>query len=167
MKQMFRRLLAFAAVLFVATAAFAQITTSSMGGYVYGQDGEPLTGAAVVATHTPSGTQYYAIVNTDGRYNIQGMRPGGPYDVQISFVGCQTNLYQDITLVLGETYSQNAVLKNSETLDEVLVVAEAKSKFNQEKTKNNRKKREPKICKDLMVRKRKKTDFRIIYNSIL
>ena len=134
MKQTFRRLLAFAAVLFVATVAFAQITTSSMGGYVYGQDGEPLTGAAVVATHTPSGTQYYAIVNTDGRYNIQGMRPGGPYDVQISFVGCQTNLYQDITLVLGETYSQNAVLKNSETLDEVLVVAEAKSKFNQEKT---------------------------------
>ncbi len=134
MKQMFRRLLAFAAVLFVAASAFAQITTSSMGGYVYGQDGEPLTGAAVVATHTPSGTQYYAIVNTDGRYNIQGMRPGGPYDVQISFVGCQTNLYQDITLVLGETYSQNAVLKNSETLDEVLVVAEAKSKFNQEKT---------------------------------
>ena len=134
MKQTFRRLLAFAAVLFVATAAFAQITTSSMGGYVYGQDGEPLTGAAVVATHTPSGTQYYAIVNTDGRYNIQGMRPGGPYDVQISFVGCQTNLYRDITLVLGETYAQNAVLKNSETLDEVLVVAEAKSRFNQEKT---------------------------------
>ncbi len=134
MKLTIKRLTAFAAALFVAVTSFAQVTTSSLSGSVYGQDGEPLTGAAVVAVHTPSGTQYYAVANTDGRYTIQGMRPGGPYEVTVSFVGCRTNVYKDITLVLGETYSQNATLKNSESLNEVYVIAEAKSKLNQEKT---------------------------------
>ena len=134
MKQTIKRFFAIMAALLMFATSYAQVTTSSMSGVVKGQDGEPLTGAAVIATHTPSGTQYYAIANTDGRYNIQGMRPGGPYEIQISFVGCQTNVYKDVTLVLGETYNQNAMLRNSESLQEVYVVAEAKSRLHQEKT---------------------------------
>ena len=99
------------------------------------ESGEPLIGAAVIAVHTPSGTQYYAVTNEDGRYAIQGMRTGGPYEVTMSLIGCQTVVFPDIVLSLAETYQQNAVLKTStELLAESIVVASASSKFSTEKT---------------------------------
>ena len=50
------------------TLAYAQVTTSSMNGRVTDEKGEPVVGAAVVATHEPSGTVYGAIVNQNGQY---------------------------------------------------------------------------------------------------
>ena len=121
-----------AALAFVVTG-YAQFTTSTMAGRIVDENGEALTGAAVVATHTPSGTQYYAVANDEGYYTIQGMRPGGPYEVNVSFVGCNTNIYQDITLALGETYAQDAVLTTSETL-EAAVFTVSTTKFTTTKT---------------------------------
>ena len=128
------KLFALAALgLFVSFAMSAQVTTSSMSGKIVDEQGA-VVGAAVIATHTPSGTQYYAVSNTEGRYAIQGMRPGGPYDVKIQMMGCETVVYQGVTLNLGEVYVQNATLKSAATqLDEVVVVASA-SKFATEKT---------------------------------
>ncbi len=134
MKQTSKRFLAAVAALFVFAVSYGQITTSSMSGIITGQDGEPLVGAAVVAVHVPSGTQYYSTANANGLYAIQGMRPGGPYEVSVSFVGCKTNVYKDVVLPLGETYAQNSQLMNSESLEEVYIIADAKSKFSQEKT---------------------------------
>ena len=34
-------------------------------------------GATVIAVHTPSGTQYGTVSDIHGRYNMQGLRPGG------------------------------------------------------------------------------------------
>ena len=128
------KLFALAALgLFVAVAMNAQMTTSSMSGKISDAQGA-VPGAAVIATHTPSGTQYYAVSNTEGRYTIQGMRPGGPYEVSVQLLGYKTMLYKDITLQLSETYHQDVELATaSEELDEVVVVAEA-SKFKTEKT---------------------------------
>ena len=44
------------------TPAFAQVTTSSINGYVVEKGGEELVGATIVATHEPSGTRYVACV---------------------------------------------------------------------------------------------------------
>ena len=121
------------AMLFVVPA-YAQFTTSSLNGRVADESGEPLAGAVIVAVHTPSGTAYHAVANESGYYTIDGMRPGGPYEVTVALLGCQTVRYEDITLALSETYQVDAVLKNdTELLDEVLVVASA-SKFAAEKT---------------------------------
>ena len=121
-------------MLFVISAS-AQITTSSLNGKVTDSAGEALPGAAVIAVHTPSGTQYHAIVNAEGRYFINGMRAGGPYSVEVSCLGYQTVVYTDITLQLAETYQRDANLKDdSQMLSEAVVVSEAASKFAVEKT---------------------------------
>jgi len=134
MKQKFRSFLLVLAAMLCTVSAYAQFTTSSMTGLVTDENGEPLPGAAVVAVHTPSGSQYYAIANEQGYYTIQGMRPGGPYDVTVSLVGCQTLKITDVTLQLSETLSNNVTLStDTELLKEVVVVASS-SKFANEKT---------------------------------
>ena len=135
MKKAFKCFLAVAAFLLMIVPATAQVTTSSLAGQIVDEGGEPLIGVAVVAVHTPSGTQYYAVTNEDGRYTIQGMRTGGPYEVTMSLIGCQTMVYNDVVLSLAETYQLNAELKTAtELLTEAVVVASALSKFSTEKT---------------------------------
>lgn len=117
------------------TLVYAQVTTSSMNGRVADEKGEPVVGAAVVATHEPSGTVYGAIVNQNGQYTINGMRSGGPYKVEVSSVGYNAIVFKDVTLQLAETYNLNATLKEStEFLEQVVVVGTAKSKFSNERT---------------------------------
>ena len=109
-------------------------TTSTLTGRITDESGEPLAGAAVIAIHTPSGSQYFAIANDEGYYTIQGMRPGGPYEVTTSLIGCQTVKYNDITLSLSETFNCDITLSSdSQLLDEVVVIATS-SKFANEKT---------------------------------
>lgn len=117
------------------TLSYAQVTTSSMNGRVADEKGEPVVGAAVVATHEPSGTVYGAIVNQNGQYTINGMRSGGPYKVEVSSVGYNAIVFKDVTLQLAETYNLNATLKEStEFLEQVVVIGTAKSKFSNERT---------------------------------
>ena len=134
MKKTVKMLLSTVAAMLMVVSAYAQFTTSSMTGRIIDEKGEALPGAAVIAVHTPSGSQYYGISNAEGYYTIEGMRPGGPYEVTVSLVGCQTVKVTEITLALSETFNQDAVLKtDAELLDEVVVVASA-SKFANEKT---------------------------------
>lgn len=122
-----------AMVLMFATSAMAQITTSGINGKVTA-DGESVIGATVEAIHTPSGTRYTAVTNTSGQYTINGMRVGGPYEVKISYIGYETKVVKDVTLVLAETYSLNTSLtEDAQQLGEVVVSAKA-TKFTTEKT---------------------------------
>ena len=134
MKQTIKCLIAVFAAMLMSVAAFAQVTTSALGGRVVDANGEPIVGAAVVATHEPSGTVYGVVTNTDGRYAINGMRAGGPYKVEISCLGYQTLAYTDVTLQLAETSALNGSLnEDSEMLGEAMVVAAPVSKFAAEK----------------------------------
>ena len=102
----------------------AQVTTSSIAGKVTAQK-EPIIGATVVAIHEASGTRYGAITNVDGRFTMQGMRAGGPYKVEVSYVGYSTAVFNKINLQLGETYQLDIQLKeSSELLDEVVVTGQ-------------------------------------------
>jgi hypothetical protein len=90
-------------------------TTASLSGLVSDAKGGPLPGATVLAIHTPTGTQYGVGTNADGRYNIQGMRVGGPYTVKVSFVGYQDFTKTGIVLTLGETLRLDVPLSTSTT----------------------------------------------------
>ena len=125
-----------AMLLTLSLTAMAQITTSSMAGKVTLDDenGEEVIGATVVAVHEPSGTRYTAVTNTTGRFSINGMRTGGPYEVTVSYIGFQPKTIKGVILQLAETYNLAVWLsEDANELAEVVVSGKA-SKFAAEKT---------------------------------
>jgi hypothetical protein len=135
MKSMFRVYLLLIAFVMGTLAGYSQVTTSGMNGKITGANNETLPGATVVAVHQPSGTQYGTITNAEGRFAIQGMRSGGPYKVEVSFVGYNKATYSDITIALGENFALNANLKE-ESVDvaEVVVIGTKSAAFDAQKT---------------------------------
>ena len=74
-----------------------KVTTASMSGKIVDVNKDAVIGATVQAIHEPSGTHYGGITNLDGRYSIQGMRAGGPYKIEISYIGYQSQIEQKLT----------------------------------------------------------------------
>ncbi|WP_312349732.1 TonB-dependent receptor, partial [Sphingobacterium multivorum] len=103
-------------------AVQAQVTTSSVTGIVKEANGSLTSGATIKATHVPSGTVYSGSSNAAGRFNLPSMRVGGPYKVEVTYVGQQPVVYEDVYLQLGEPFVVNPVFGDSATnLEEVVV----------------------------------------------
>ena len=117
-----RKILLLAVVMLASVlTTMAQVTTSSINGKVVA-DGEEVIGATVTAKHIPSGTVYNAVTNIHGRYTIQGMRVGGPYEVTISYLGFRTEEIKNVQLALGEASTFNVTMQeDSKVLGEVVV----------------------------------------------
>jgi len=112
--------------------AFAQVTTSGINGRIKDKK-EYLPGATVQAVHLPSGTKYGTVTNADGRFTLQGMRPGGPYEITVSFIGYREQKIENVQLKLGENYELNTTLEDANiALGEVVVTGTAG--FNSTKT---------------------------------
>ena len=108
---------------FIFSTAMAQITTSSVSGKITA-NGEDVIGATIKAVHQPSGTVYRAVTNIDGRYSIQGMRPGGPYVLEVTYVGYKNKQVKGISLSLGQNTVLNETLaEDAAQLEDVVVVA--------------------------------------------
>ncbi len=131
-----KRLSAMLVFLFINLLIFGQgATTSSLTGRITDSKGGPLPGTTILAVHVPSGTQYGAIANNEGFFTVQGMRPGGPYKVEVSFIGYTKKTYTDINLLLGEAYNLKAELaETTSQLEEVIVVGIKASAFGTTKT---------------------------------
>lgn len=122
-------------LLFGVTMAHAQVTTSSVNGTITdSKTKETLIGASVVVRHLPTGTVYGAATNAKGNFMIQGLRPGGPYQVEVSYVGYKTVKLENISLALGETETINVKLSDDNQLSEVLVTAKKTSSLNATRT---------------------------------
>jgi len=121
MKKMY---LAFVAFLIAASAFSQGVTTSSMQGSVQDQSGEALFGANVVATHTPSGSVYGAIVNEEGRFYLPNIRVGGPYTVKVTYVGFQDRTFEGINLGLGQSFNLKVEMSEGLELEEVVVTSQ-------------------------------------------
>lgn len=91
-------------IMLVPVFAMAQVTTSSISGKVVTASGAPLEGASIKVVHTPSGTVYNTISRENGLFDLQGLRVGGPYVLDVTYVGMVPQKVEDITLRLGETY---------------------------------------------------------------
>ncbi len=115
------------ALLLLAPLAVAAqgTTTASISGTVVDAAGLPIPGAAVVAIHEPSGTQFGAATRVDGRYDLRGLRVGGPYTVSARFLGFRTTTQSGIQLTLGQTLTIDFALdEDTAELGEVQVTAE-------------------------------------------
>ncbi|NML66630.1 TonB-dependent receptor [Hymenobacter sp. RP-2-7] len=136
-QKVLRHLLLLVLAVGLAHSGWAQgITTSSIAGTVTDQKGGELPGATVIAVHTPTGTQYVAPTNADGRYYIQNMRVGGPYTLKVTFVGYQDFNRSNVVLTVGQTQRIDVKLGDASTqLAEAVVVGNnPRSVLNAERT---------------------------------
>jgi hypothetical protein len=92
-----------------AAPAFAQNTTSAIGGRVSVADGKPAAGATVSIVHTESGTVTNVVTDAEGRYVQRGLRTGGPYTITITKDGI-VEKRENVFLQLAETASVDATL---------------------------------------------------------
>ena len=131
-----RYLCLLATILLLPVAMFAQGTTSgSIEGLITDASGEPLPGANIVAIHQPTGTRYGTASRANGRYSFNSVRVGGPYEVQVTFVGYNPKKKQIQDIELAETVELNFSLEEGElSLDEISVTAEADPVFNRNRT---------------------------------
>jgi hypothetical protein len=117
-----KRFFLFVALLsFMVSTAIAQITTSGVKGLIKA-NGEDVIGATITVTHVPTGAVYRSVTNSVGRFTIQGMRAGGPYMVEISYIGYKTKEIKNVTLKLGEMSDLSTQLEeDAHALGEVVV----------------------------------------------
>ncbi|MBP7539025.1 MAG: TonB-dependent receptor, partial [Saprospiraceae bacterium] len=113
----------------------AQVTTSGITGVVKDPSGATMIGATVVLTHVPSGTVYGTVTQTDGRYSLVNLRVGGPYTLEVTSVGSESNKTSNIYLALGDVLVNNVVLAETSTqLDEMVITGNRNAIINGDRT---------------------------------
>lgn len=143
-----KKLVSLVFMMVMTIAVFAQVTTSSINGSVSDAKGQPLLGATVKAIHVPTGTVYATSTQKTGKFNIGGMRVGGPYTIEFSFIGYNTEKMTGVSLTLGEDATYNVKLnESSQTMSDIIVVGKANPVFN-----SNRTGAQEVITKDLMTK---------------
>ncbi|MCX2831118.1 TonB-dependent receptor [Microbulbifer thermotolerans] len=125
-----RALLSAAVVSAMGTApvAFAQETSATIRGIVTGMDGKPVDNAKITVVHTPSNSRSEILSSDSGRFNLKGLRVGGPYTIRVQSDEGEEVL-DGIYLSLGKPLTLPIDLADSELdtngVEEVVVTAEA------------------------------------------
>ena len=122
-----KRILLSAMAYLIAVSAMAQVTNGSITGSIRDAKSGPLAGASVEAIHEPSGTKYKTVSATTGRFNLPGLRIGGPYKITVSYVGLKTETVSDVYIQLGEPSVIDVALTDANAqLQEVVVTGARK-----------------------------------------
>lgn len=129
-------LISFLLVLGLPFFTYSQITTGSIEGVITDfEDNEPLIGATIIATHTPTGTQYFQTVQVDGSYILSNLRTGGPYTMEVSYVGFEKLEQKDIYVSIGQATKISLQLKTKSVIDApILVTVDKDDPFSNSKT---------------------------------
>ncbi len=123
------------AVAFSNTGWAQGTTTAAMNGTITDKAGAGLPGATVIAIHTPTNTQYVAPTNSEGRFNIQNMRVGGPYTVRVTFIGYKDATREGLSLSLGQNQRLDINLSEATTeLGNVTVTGQQNPVINSDRT---------------------------------
>ncbi len=106
------------AILF-STFLFGGTTGKLTGKITDANNGDPLIGANILI----EGSGLGAATGLDGRYVILNIPPG-TYKIKISYLSYETNLFEDVKIVVDQTTELNAPLKPATiTVGEVIVTA--------------------------------------------
>ncbi|MEP6713227.1 MAG: TonB-dependent receptor [Ferruginibacter sp.] len=120
LKKLLPLLIALVAIPFLINA---QVTTSSISGVIQNKSGELLAGSTIELTHIPTGTKYKTSSRKDGRYDLVNLIPGGPYALNISYVGYTAVTEPALVLALGENTRYDVSLESTSTVLSTVVVA--------------------------------------------
>jgi hypothetical protein len=130
-----KHLLSAIAFLFFASAISAQVTTATILGKITDTNKEELIGANILATHLPTGINFGTSTRVDGRYTLPNLRIGGPYTIEISYTGYETQKVEGIYLSLAQKLQLDMVLSTDAVmLDGATVTADRNSILNNERT---------------------------------
>jgi len=110
-------------LLLLAQIGFSQITTSTLTGRIINLQGENISGVTVTLVHTGTNARLTTQTNTEGRYTLANLNPGGPYLIQVEYLGFKKNELANINLPLGPNTQNFQLEEDSKTLGEVVVRA--------------------------------------------
>lgn len=86
------------------------LTTAGINGRVSDPAGNPVGSAQISVRNSETGVATGVIANANGIYFIANLEPGGPYTVEVSSIGFETQRRDDIMLSLGQNYRIDWVL---------------------------------------------------------
>jgi hypothetical protein len=112
-----------AAALVAAPAAAQTVTTGSISGTVEDPQGGRLPGAVVQAVHTPTGTSYESVTDSEGRFSVLNVRVG-PYVLRVAMPGFKKFEQKDVVVSLGEDRGVTIKLELERVAETVTVTAE-------------------------------------------
>ena len=128
MKRFYAFMILFTGLILIKTnISFGQETTSTFNGIITDNTGANVAGASIIIKHLPTGFVTGTTSNRKGIFIIPNLKPGGPYNISISYVDLAPQLFENINLSLGNNAEVNIVLKpNNNSLTEVVVASTAK-----------------------------------------
>ncbi len=103
------------------------VASSTISGVVLDATGKSVSGALVSVLHVPTNSTTTTVTNAAGRYNVPGLRVGGPYTVSATANGVKTNELTDVNLDLSQVYQADLSIGSGEVVKMDAFVATADS----------------------------------------
>ena len=114
----------FAALLFAASLAFAQVDVTSVAGLVTDPTGAAVPGAAVQVVNASTGATINVTTNDRGEYAVPTI-PGGAYRISVSKTGFKTETVENVALIVGVPGTVNLKLEVGQASETIQVTAGA------------------------------------------
>ena len=124
MKLILKKVFLFSSVFCLSLPVFSDVdTTSGMRGTVN------VSGATVVAEHTPTGITKTTTTGSSGNFSFSFLPIGGPYTVKVTAQGYNSESIDGLYLNLGDPLSFGVTLTASGAADEIVVTAKPAEAF--------------------------------------
>jgi hypothetical protein len=107
---------------FCSPGMFAQLTSATIAGRVTDAAHLPISGAAVVAVDSTTGTTYHAETDNQGAYNLTGLLPD-TYRLTFTQQGFQTSVEDNLTVTVGQRATDDMILQVGSVSTDITVQA--------------------------------------------
>ncbi|MCT4666168.1 MAG: carboxypeptidase-like regulatory domain-containing protein [Flavobacteriales bacterium] len=116
-------------LLFIGNFLNAQVTSGKLEGYIKsGVSKEALPGVNILLFDTETGKKYGTSSRSDGYYSFNHVATSKNYQLEISFIGYQTEKRQNIAILLGQTTKLNFLLNEENNALEEIVLSDESEK---------------------------------------
>ena len=103
----------------------AQETTGKLEGNIISATNEPIDLATILVIDTETNFKYGTISQPSGYYIVTGLPPGTAYQMEVSFVGYETTIVNNVRIDLGAVTQQDVTLiEANNNLEEVIITVD-------------------------------------------